>query len=163
MFPKKAQNKALPGIGYRVLQSPFKYPLSNNSSHKELAMDSAIITKVLQIIVALGLLNVLLVRRNKSTSYRGGNASNIVEEFAVYGFSRSFCYAIGTLKVSAAIALLLGLQFPALVIPASALIAALMLGAVSMHAKVQDPISKALPASLMLAMSATVFFASWCC
>lgn len=126
-------------------------------------MDSASVTRVLQVIVALGLLNVWLVRRNMRTAYRGGNASNMVEEFAVYGFSPFFCYAIGALKVSAAVLLLLGLKFPALVNPAAALVAALMFGAVSMHAKVRDPISKALPAACMLAMSATIFFASWCC
>ena len=126
-------------------------------------MDPVMFTKVLQVIVALGLLNVWLLRRNKSTAYRGGRASNMVEEFAVYGLSPFFCYSIGTLKVGAAILLLLGLTFPPLVVPASALIAALMLGAVLMHAKVGDPIKKAIPASLMLVMSAIILVSALNC
>jgi hypothetical protein len=118
------------------------------------------ITQLLQVIVAFGLLNVWLVRRNKSTAYRGGNATNIVEEFAVYGFSPSFCYAIGALKIGSAILLLLGLAFPAIVPPVAGLVSRLMLGAVTMHAKVGDPIKKALPATLMLVMNLAIFFGS---
>lgn len=119
-----------------------------------------IITKILQIIVAAGLLNVWLVRRNKSTAYRGGEAKTIVEEFAVYGLPPAVCYTVGTLKVGSAILLLLGLAFPSLVPPVAALIAFLMLGAVIMHAKVKDPIKKAVPAGLMLVMSLVVFLGS---
>lgn len=126
-------------------------------------MALGVITQVLQIVVAIGLLNVWLVRRNRSTSYRGGNATNIVEEFAVYGFSPFFCYAIGTLKVGSAILLLLGLAFPLVVPPIAALVSMLMLGAVSMHAKVGDPIKKAIPAALMLMMSLVIFFGSSTC
>lgn len=121
------------------------------------------ITPVLQVIIACGLLNVWIVRRNKGTAYRGGNASTIVEEFAVYGLSPFFCYAIGTLKVGSALLLLVGLKYPALVPPVAALVSMLMLGAVSMHAKVGDPVKKAIPAALMLLMSALVFLGSWGC
>lgn len=121
------------------------------------------ITPTLQVIVAFGLLNVWLVRRNRSTAYRGGNATTIVEEFAVYGLSPFFCYAIGTLKVGSALLLLLGLKYPLVVPPVAALVAMLMLGAVSMHAKVGDPIKKAVPATLMLVMSILIFFGSWGC
>jgi len=126
-------------------------------------MSTSAMVQGLQVIVALGLLNVWLVRRNRQTAYRGGAATNMVEEFAVYGLSPQFCYAIGTLKVSAALCLLFGLQYPALVLPAAALVAALMVGAVAMHAKVRDPISKALPASAMLLMSLAICAASWGC
>jgi hypothetical protein len=110
-----------------------------------------------QIIVALGLLNVWLLRANRSTAYRGGDAKTIKEEFAVYGLPGWFCSLIGFLKISSALVLLLGLWIPALVLPASALISGLMLGAVSMHAKVRDPITKTLPAAAMLIMSLLVF------
>ena len=39
---------------------------------------------------------------------------------------------------------------------AGGVIAALMVGAIVMHVKVSDPAIKALPATLMLAMSATI-------
>jgi hypothetical protein len=112
--------------------------------------------QILQIAVGLGLLNVWLVRANLSTAYRGGNAQNIREEFAVYGLPAWFCTLIGVLKVGAAIALLAALWFPEIRQPAAALIAALMVGAVSMHAKVRDPIIKTVPAAAMLLMSLVI-------
>jgi uncharacterized membrane protein YphA (DoxX/SURF4 family) len=115
---------------------------------------------LLQTITALGLLNVWLLRFNKNTAYRGGQATNLIEEFAVYGLPAWFCYLIGALKVSAAIALLLGFMYPQLIPPAAGLIAVLMVGAVAMHMKVKDPIKKAIPASLMLLMSGLILFNS---
>jgi uncharacterized membrane protein YkgB len=98
-----------------------------------------------------------LLRFSKKTEYRGGDASNLIEEFAVYGLPVWFCYLIGFLKIGSAVMLLLGLWIPELTLPASLLVIALMLGAVSMHAKVKDPIKKALPAGAMLLMSVIVF------
>ena len=118
---------------------------------------SQTIIVILQIIVALGLLNVWLLRANSSTGYRGGAAKNVKEEFAVYGLSVWFCYLIGFLKVSCAILLLFGLWFPGLRQPAALIISVLMLGAVLMHAKVGDPLKKTLPAAVMLIMTVVVW------
>lgn len=115
---------------------------------------------VLQVIVALGLLNVWLLRFNKSTPYRGGSAKNLKEEFKVYGFPDWFLYLIGTLKIGAAIALLLGIWMPALVAPAAGLVVLLMLGAVVMHVKVGDPITKSMPAGVMLMMGLLITLAT---
>jgi hypothetical protein len=112
-----------------------------------------ILLTTIQVIVALGLLNVWLIRSNLSTAYRGGDAKTLKEEFAVYGLPGWFCTLIGFLKISSALTLLLGIWFPPLVLPAAAMITVLMLGAVSMHAKVKDPIRKTLPAAAMLLMS----------
>lgn len=114
---------------------------------------------ILQVVVGLGLLNVWLVRANLATNYRGGNAKNIKEEFAVYGLPGWFCSVVGVLKVGGALALLAALWFPELRQPAAALIAVLMAGAVSMHAKVRDPIVKTVPAAAMLVMSLTLYLA----
>ena len=111
---------------------------------------------ILQAIAALGLLNVWLVRFNKQTAYRGGEASNLLEEFAVYGLPVWFCYLVGALKVGSAITLLLGFIYPKLILPAAMLILVLMLGAVAMHIKVNDSIKKTLPASAMLIICATI-------
>lgn len=116
----------------------------------------SILIKSIQLIIALGLLNVWLLRFNKKTAYRGGDSGNLVEEFAIYGLPSWFCYLIGFLKVGSALSLILGLWIPALTLPASLLVMGLMLGAVTMHAKVKDPIKKALPASAMLIMSIIV-------
>jgi len=114
-----------------------------------------IATKVIfQLIIGLGLLNVWLLRFNKETLYRGGKAKNLLQEFATYGLPSWFCYTIGFLKVSAAIALIAGIWFPFLVPPAAGLVAVLMAGAVSMHVKVSDPIKKSVPAISVLSLSA---------
>lgn len=117
-------------------------------------------TPILQLIIALGLLNVWIVRFNMASDYRGGEAKNLVQEFAVYGLSKGFCYLIGFIKVSSAIALLLGFWYPQLVLPAASVILILMLGALAMHFKVRDPVKKSIPASAMLLLSAIVCLGS---
>jgi hypothetical protein len=114
----------------------------------------------LQVIVALGLLNVWLIRFNKKTAYRGGQAINLKEEFAVYGLPTWFYYFIGCLKITSALVLILGLYIPHLTYPASLIIISLMIGAVMMHIKVKDSLVKTLPATAMLIMSTLIFLAS---
>lgn len=115
----------------------------------------------LQIVIALGLLNVWVVRLKKSTAFRGGEASNLREEFQVYGLPVWFFYLIGGLKVGSAFCLLAGLFVPGVVQPAAAMVVALMLGALIMHAKVKDPFIKFVPAALMLVMSASLLALSF--
>lgn len=110
------------------------------------------IQNLLQLIAGLGILNVWLLRFNKSTPYRGGNASSMQEEFSNYGLPAWSVYLIGVLKVTAALGLLVGLFIPALAVPAAGLLGALMIGALGMHLKVSDPLVKSLPAVLMLAI-----------
>ena len=107
---------------------------------------------ILQLTAALGLLNVWLLRFNRRTAYRGGAAASMPEEFAAYGLPAWFAYVVGTLKVGAALALIAGIWFPAVMLPAAALICVLMLGALAMHAKIGDPLRKSLPALGMLVL-----------
>ncbi len=111
---------------------------------------------VLQIAVALGLLNVWLLRASQRTAYRGGNAGSMGEEFAAYGLPGWFMYVIGSLKVAAAVLLIVGLWVPVVVVPTALLVCALMLGALAMHLKVGDPVQKWLPALLVLAVSLAI-------
>lgn len=111
---------------------------------------------ILQAILGLGLLNVWLVRAGRQTDYRGGSASNLKEEFSTYGLPEAVFYIVGALKIGCAIALIAGIWVPSLVLPAAALLVVLMLGALAMHIRVSDPLSKSVPALLMLAMSLTV-------
>jgi uncharacterized membrane protein YphA (DoxX/SURF4 family) len=111
---------------------------------------------VLQIVLALGLLNVWLLRTGKATAYRGGAAKNLKEEFATYGLPPFMFYLVGGLKIGCALALLAGLWIPATVVPAAGLLVVLMLGALLMHIKVKDAISKSVPAAAMLAMTSTL-------
>ncbi|MEM7349218.1 MAG: DoxX family protein [Acidobacteriota bacterium] len=106
-----------------------------------------------QTIAALWIYTVWFHRFDKDTGYRGGNATNMREEFEEYGLSETTMYAVGATKVSLASLMLVGLAVPRISRPASAGLAALMLGAVGMHAKVEDPPKRALPALSVLAAS----------
>lgn len=114
------------------------------------------IGSALQVIVGLGLLNVWLLRRQSATAYRGGDAKNLKEEFAAYGLPAPMFYVVGGLKIACGVLLLVGLAYAPVVLPAAAVVAVLMLGAVVMHLKVGDPVSKYVPAALMLAMSVAI-------
>ena len=119
------------------------------------------LVQICQVIVGCGLLNVWLLRFNRSTAYRGGTAANMLEEFAAYGLPVWSCYLVGFLKVISAFALLAGLIYPALVLPAAIVIALLMAGAVGMHLKVGDPFKKSLPALSVLVLSAIIIAGRW--
>ncbi len=118
-----------------------------------------IIAAALQVVIALCIFNVWLLRFNKATGYRGGEATNLREEFAVYGLPAWSVYLIGGLKLTLAVLLLVGLWLPQVVAPAAIGMALLMAGAVSMHVRVGDPPKRAAPAAAMLAMSIFVALA----
>ena len=110
----------------------------------------------LKLIVALGILNVWLLRSGKATAYRGRDAKTLREEFATYGLPFGVMCVIGVLKVGLALALLVSLWMPSLAQPAAICMGVLMLGAFVMHLKVKDPISKALPSLAVLAMCVAI-------
>ncbi len=87
-----------------------------------------------------------------------GDATNIIEEFMVYGLDKYFLYFIGALKIFAAICLLIGLIYKKFIIPSAFVIAVLMLGSVLMHLKVSDQIHKFIPVILMLFCSISIIF-----
>ncbi len=111
---------------------------------------------VCQVIIALGIFNVWLLRSGKSTSWRGGEAKNMKEEFDVYGLPAWLMTVIGGLKLLLAVLLIAGIWFPFLTRPAALGVAILMLGAVAMHVKVKDPLKKSLPAFTLLVLSLAV-------
>ena len=117
-------------------------------------MSTFTISTALQIIVALGLLNVWLVRSRAATAYRGGSAQSLKDEFVTYGLPDWTYYVVGFLKVGSAVLLILGIwvKSPYLVQIPALIVAGLMVGALAMHAKVKDPLTKSVPALLMLLM-----------
>jgi hypothetical protein len=115
-----------------------------------------ILKDILQIVAGLGLMNVWLLRFNRHTTYRGGSATSMKEEFATYGLSASFMKLVGFLKLSSAAGLILGVVYPVLVTPFAVLLVLLMLGALAMHLKIKDPISKSIPAMTMLVISVLI-------
>ena len=113
---------------------------------------------VIQIVIALGILNVWIFRFGQSTQWRGGEANNMKEEFQVYGLPGWSVQVIGLLKVLCAVGLIAGIWYPALTQPAAIVLAVLMLGAIAMHVKVKDPAKKSLPALTMLILCLFVAF-----
>jgi hypothetical protein len=118
-----------------------------------------VLSKILSVVVGLTVINVWIFRSSRSTSYRGGNASNLLEEFEVYGLDDYFLI-IGIIKVSLAIMLLLSLYFKKLSFFASSGIAVMMFVAVYMHINVGDELLKSMPASVMLASCLIIAFSS---
>jgi uncharacterized membrane protein YphA (DoxX/SURF4 family) len=111
---------------------------------------------IAQMMVALGILNVWILRFNKATAYRAGTARNMKEEFATYGLPMWFMWAVGGLKILLALTLLAGFLLPQTVRPAATALAILMLGAIGMHIKAGDTLKKTAPASIMLVLTLVV-------
>lgn len=112
----------------------------------------------LKIIVGISILNVWLLQAKKNTKWRGGNATNIIEEFKAYGLSKQVCYVVGFLKVSFALLLLLSIQFKALTLIGSLGLAVLLLGSIVMHLKIKDALFKSFPAFLFLVMNLVIAY-----
>ena len=113
---------------------------------------------IAQLTIALGILNVWLLRFNKATVYRGGAAKNMTEEFATYGLPVWFMWFVGGVKVLLALSLLVSFWRPELMRPAAIGMAILMLGAVGMHIKIGDAFKKTTPALSVLILSLLVAF-----
>lgn len=111
-----------------------------------------------QIIIAIGLVNVWVLRYGKPTAWRGGESTNMKEEFAAYGLPEWSVKLVGGLKLIGAALLLAGIVVPSLVAPAVWGIAVLMLGAIAMHFRIGDPPRKSLPAFTMLLLCLVVLF-----
>lgn len=109
-----------------------------------------------QVLIALGIVNVWVIRRDRATAYRPDGASNIAEEFARYGFSDGVRTAVGATKLTLAGLLLVGIVYSPVAALAAGGMALLMAGAIAAHIKVGDPLMKSVPALLMLAMSTVV-------
>ena len=113
---------------------------------------------ILQLIIAIGLINVWLFRFNKATEYRGANAKNMEEEFAAYGLPIWLMYVVGASKVSIALMLIISFWVEELLIYNLIALAVLMIAAVFMHVKVKDPIKKSYPALSILFMIALIMY-----
>ena len=113
------------------------------------------IGKLAQTAAALWILNVWFLRFNKDTGYRGGDATNMKEEFGVYGLSETAMYAVGAAKVGLATTMLAGHAAPRVVRPASIGLAAFMLGAIAMHIRAGDPVKRYLPALSVFTLATT--------
>jgi len=124
---------------------------------KTLSM-KALFQKILMAVVSFTILNVWLFRFSKSTIYRGGDAVDMISEFAAYGLSTSVLYMVGAIKVLSAVLLLIGFGYSKLVKPASYVISVMMLAAIYFHYSIADQWLKSLPAALMLLSSLLIIY-----
>ena len=114
--------------------------------------------ELLMLVVSLLVLNVWFFRLNKETIYRGGDALNMIEEFAEYGLNETMFYIVGALKILSATGLLVGFFYKKSIVPCASMMAVLMCGAIAMHFKVNDEAIKFLPAGLMLVSSLAIIY-----
>jgi len=110
------------------------------------------LTIILNLIIAVTLLNVWLIRFNKPTMYRGGDSNSMADEFSTYGLPKWFMYVIGFMKVIIAILLIVGIWITALNFYCYISLCVLMIGAIIMHLKVKDEIIKSVPALSILTL-----------
>lgn len=115
---------------------------------------------VVSFFVSFLVTNVWLFRFNKETPYRGGDAVNMIEEFAEYGLNANIMYLVGFLKIVASIGLIIGLLKTKISIYSSLLMSFLMIGAIYFHFKISDPAIKYFPSVLMLLCSIFIYFSS---
>lgn len=106
-----------------------------------------------QIVVAVTIFNVWLLRLNRSTPWRGGQAKSMREEFETYGLPSYMLYVVGGLKVLFAAGLVVGIAYPSFINVSALGIIILMLGAIGMHIKIKDAPKKSFPAFAMLMLS----------
>ena len=74
------------------------------------------------------------------------------DEFKAYGFESWFMKLIGFLKLSLATLLVLGIWIPSLISVCAFIIGLLMIGAIIVHNKINDPFIKSIPALTMLVL-----------
>jgi hypothetical protein len=113
---------------------------------------------VIQVVIAASIFNVWILRFGKPTSWRGGAAKSMKEEFEVYGLPDWFMKLTGFLKLMLASLLIAGIFVPVLILPVSIGMAVLMLGAIAMHIKVKDSLVKSFPAFGLLLLSLLLIF-----
>jgi hypothetical protein len=115
-----------------------------------------IVLITLQALVALIILNVWILRSRRATPFRGAGAGNLREEFAAYGLPLWFMGLVGVLKITFAVAMLVGIWIPGLGSWAAIGLGLLMLGAFAMHLKIGDPFKKSLPALTLLMLCGAI-------
>ena len=119
------------------------------------------LSKYLSLLVSLVVLSAWSFRLNQPSVFRGGDAVNMSEEFAVYGLSNSVMISVGIVKIILALLLLVGgLKFPALIKPSAAVMSFFMIGAVYFHISISDGILPTLPAASMLLCCLLIVFNS---
>ncbi len=114
----------------------------------------------LKVITGMSILNVWLLRKNRTTPYRGGNSESLFDEISFYGLPDWSFPLIGTLKVMLALLLLVSVWMTQLSVFISLGLGLFMLGAFLLHLKVNDSFKKSLPSLSLFISCIIVFFYS---
>ena len=114
-----------------------------------------------QVFIAIAMFDVWLLRYNRPQRARGGNATTMAEEFAVYGLPVWFRNVIRVLKLASGTLMILGIWNDRLAVIAGVSLVVLMGGAIAMHIKVRDPLYKSIPATTFFLLSAYVAYTHW--
>lgn len=72
------------------------------------------------------------------------------EEFAEYGLPAWSVGVVGSLKIAAAVGLLIGIFLPQTILPSALVLTVLMVVAIAMHLKIKDALVKSFPAACVL-------------
>ena len=114
----------------------------------------------LKIIVGVSIINVWLIQPNNPSRWRGGDAKTIIEEFNVYGLSKTFYNFVFVIKVGLAVLLLVSIKYDFLTLYSSLGLASLLGGSIAMHIKVKDALFKSFPAFLFMTMNLIIAYLS---
>ena len=117
-----------------------------------------VILKILLVVVSVTVITAWTYNINLDTTFRGGDATNMIEEFEAYGLNQTTMLVVGIFKVSCAIMLLFGLKYRKLILPAAGVMALFMIAAVYFHFSISDPIIPTAPSLLMLASCLSIIY-----
>ncbi len=118
-------------------------------------------TIIINLIISVSILNVWLIRFNKATTYRGGDANSMKEEFAAYGLPDWSMYFVGSIKVLLSLIIIYSVFINSIdLLICYYLMSFFMIGAIIMHIKIKDPIKKSLPAISILILLLTIIYLS---
>lgn len=130
--------------------------LTTKGRSEQITMDLAL--TLTQVLLAVAMIDVWLLRYDKPLRARGGDAQTMVEEFRLYGLPDWFRNVVRALKLGCAALLIVGLWLDQAALVGGATLVFLMGGAVAMHVKVRDPWLKAVPATFFLLLSGFVAY-----
>ena len=116
------------------------------------------ILKILLVVVSVTVITAWTYNINLDTTFRGGDATNMIEEFEAYGLNQTTMVVVGIFKVSCAIMLLFGLKYRKLIVPAAGAMALFMIAAVYFHLSILDPIIPTAPSLLMLVSCLSIIY-----
>ena len=107
-----------------------------------------ILTKILQAFLGLAFLG--------AGGQKLAGADQMVEDFDRFGYPQWFMYATGTIEITGALGMLVGLARPVVAPFAGLLLAATMTGALATHIRMKDPAQKMVPPTVLLTLSSVV-------